>query len=219
MPKKKEIKRIVVIGGTRGIGLETVKALVKKDHEVVAFSRNALDLQFEDKNLTKIAGNATNQEDVNLLIKNADAVVQTLGVPLSLNLITGPIDLFSTATRVLVSSMKSNNVKRLVAVTGFGAGDSEEKIHCLQKVPFNIIFGHAYRDKSIQEECIKRSDLNWTIVRPGVLTNLPFRENYSIRVNKEDWKNGFISRAAVAHYITQSLYDSKTYGITPVLAN
>ena len=219
MQEQKQLKRIVVIGGTRGIGLETVKALVKKDYNVVAFSRSALSLQFEDKNLTKIAGDATNQEDLNLLIKNADAVVQTLGVPISLNLITGPIDLFSTATRVLISSMKSNNVKRLVAVTGFGAGDSEEKIHCLQKVPFNIIFGHAYRDKSIQEEYIKKSGLNWTIVRPGVLTNFPYRENYRIRTNKEDWKNGLISRAAVADYITRSLHDSKTYGITPVLAN
>ena len=61
-------------------------------------------------------------------------------------------------------------MKRLICVTGFGAGDSRASISCLQRLPFQMVFGRAYADKSVQERLIKDSSLDWTIVRPGVLT-------------------------------------------------
>ena len=211
--------RIVVMGGSRGIGLETVKALLGDGHEVVAFSRGADKLKLDNPALLKISGDATNEGDVRKAIEQADIVVQTLGVSLNLNLITGPINLFSSATKTLIPIMESNGVRRLIAVTGFGAGDSESAINCFQKIPFNFIFGHAYRDKSDQEENIKKSDLDWTILRPGVLTNGPLKPGYSVHKHQKEWRNGIITRAAVADYISRILVDPNTYGTDPVLTN
>ena len=213
------MSRIVVIGGSRGIGLETVKALLKGGHEVIAFSRSANKLKFNDPALLKITGDATNESDVLTAIEKADIVVQTLGVPLNLNLITGPINLFSVSTKILIPIMERKGIRRLIAVTGFGAGVSESAINCFQKVPFNIIFGHAYSDKSIQEEHIKKSGLDWTIVRPGILINGPIKPGYKVRYNQEEWRNGIVSRAAVADYILRVLVDRNTYGTEPVLTN
>lgn len=207
------------MGGSRGIGLETVKVLLKNGHKVVAFSRNAENLQLNDEALIKISGDATNEDDVRTAIKGADTVIQALGVPMNLKLFIGPIDLFSSATQRLISVMESTGVRRLIAVTGFGAGDSKSAINCFQKIPFNIIFGQAYRDKSIQEENIKASSLDWTIVRPGVLTNGPLRLGYNVRQHRKRWRNGTIPRAAVADYISRIINDPDTYGKDPVLAN
>ena len=93
-------------------------------------------------------------------------MIQTLGI--SLGDLFRPVSLFSDATRILVSAMESQGPKRLICVTGFGAGDSRESISCLQRVPFRLIFGRAYDDKSAQERQIKSSSLDWTIARPGV---------------------------------------------------
>ena len=52
--------------------------------------------------------------------------------------------------------MESQGVKQLICVTGFGAGDSYASISFLQLVPFRLVFGRAYDDKSVQERLIKQ---------------------------------------------------------------
>ena len=99
-------------------------------------------------------------------LNGIEVVLQTLGV--SVGDLFRPVTLFSHATRVLVNAMESRGVKRLICVTGFGAGDSYASISFLQLVPFRLVFGRAYDDKSVQERLIKQSSLDWTIVRPGV---------------------------------------------------
>jgi uncharacterized protein YbjT (DUF2867 family) len=104
-------------------------------------------------------------------------------------------------------------------VTGFGAGDSYQSIKCFQKLPFEIIFGNAYRNKSIQEDLIKKSQLDWTIVRPGILTNQRFRSACRVRLNLSEWRNGLVSRAAVADFIASAISDPEMIGAAPVLSN
>ena len=213
------MSRVLVMGGSSGIGLETVKALLDRDHDVIAFSRGAKNLRLDHARLVRISGDATNTAEVRNAVHDADVVIQTLGVPVGLKLLTGPIDLFSSATRTLIPIMEEMDIKRLIAVTGFGAGNSNEAINCIQRIPFNFIFGHAYRDKSAQETLIKESTLNWTIVRPGVLTNQSLGRSYKVRLKRSEWRNGIISRAAVADYIAAAVDDDATIGEEPVLAN
>ena len=56
-------------------------------------------------------------KDIEEALKGIDVVIQTLGV--SLGDLFRPVRLFSDATRILVSAMESEAVKRLICVTGF----------------------------------------------------------------------------------------------------
>jgi hypothetical protein len=47
-------------------------------------------------------------------------------------------------------------VKRLICVTGFRAGAGHASISFLQLVPFRLVFGPAYDDKSVQERLLKQ---------------------------------------------------------------
>ena len=76
------------------------------------------------KNCTGFKGDALNADDMARALEGVDVVVQALGVPPSLDLITKPVTLFSEATRILVPGMKKAGVSKLVSITGFGAGDS-----------------------------------------------------------------------------------------------
>jgi putative NADH-flavin reductase len=113
--------------------------------------------------------------------------------------------------------MQRRNVRRLIVVTGFGAGDSREAIGCLQRIPFRLFLGRAYNDKDVQERLIKESGLDWTIVRPGILTKGARTGRYRVLVEPSQWRNGVISRADVADFIVRSIDDDGRAQQAPVL--
>jgi len=64
---------------------------------------------------------------------------------------------------------------------------------------------------------IKKSGLDWTIVRPGILTNSPKTGRYRVLVEPSQWRNGVISRADVADFIVRSIDDDDHVHKAPVL--
>lgn len=194
---------ILVIGASNGIGLETVKAALAARHRVRAFARSAARIDLRGENLERFTGDALKDADVNAALEGVDGVVQALGVPF--RDLFGLVRLFSDATNVLVPAMEKASVRRLMSVTGFGTGDSREAIGLLQRVPFRLVFGRAYDDKGAQEIRIRKSRLDWTLVRPGVLTGGAATGRYQVLDEPSSWRNGLIPRADVAHFIVQSL--------------
>ena len=209
--------RVLICGASKGIGLETTRQALDAGHDVRALSRSASAIDISNSSLEKIRGNSLKTEDVEAAVVGVDVVIQTLGV--GLGELFQPINLFSDATRIVISAMKKEGIKRLLCVTGFGAGDSRARISCLQRVPFQIFLGRAYGDKTLQEKLIKESRLDWTIARPGVLTNGPHTGRYQILSEPSQWRNGVISRANVAEFLVQQIKDEAYVGKAPVLIN
>ena len=208
---------VLIIGASGGIGLETIKRSLVDGHQVRAFSRSSDQLQISNPKLEKWRGNALNLEEVENALDGIDVVIQVLGVRTSE--LFRPINLFSESTRIIVSAMERLKVKRLIAVTGFGSGDSRKAINCLQRVPFQFFLGRAYADKDIQEHLIISSQLDWTLVRPGVLTSGKFSGNYKIISDPSEWRNGIISRADVADFLVRQMTEIEYLRLAPVLVN
>jgi len=208
---------VLIIGASKGIGLEVLRQAIAVGHQVRAFSRSANQIGISNSKLEKRRGDALNEADIYAALDNIDVVVQTLGV--SAGNLFQPVTLFSDATRILVSSMERRSIKRLITVTGFGAGDSRDAISYLQLVPFRLFLGRAYDDKDVQEQIIKSSQLDWTIARPGILTNGPRSDHYKVLIKTSQWHNGFISRADVADFIVHSIDNEKYVRDAPVLVS
>src|SRR5512132_2209066 len=115
---------VLIIGASRGIGLETVKAALEAGHSVRALARSARRIPIDRPKLEKIAGDALETATVKRALSGVGAVIQSLGVSAGPEVILKPTRFFSKATRVLVTAMEETDVKRLICVTGFGAGDS-----------------------------------------------------------------------------------------------
>ena len=160
-----------------------------------------------DSKLDKVPGDARNSQEVEAALIGMDVVIQTLGV--GLGDLFRPVRLFSDATRVLIGAMQAQGVTRLISVTGFGAGDSQASISCLQRLPFQLVFGRAYEDKSVQERLIKESGLEWTIARPGVLMGRQRTGRYKVLADAAQWRNGVISRADVADFLVRQIEDGE----------
>ena len=212
-----DIVRVLIIGASKGIGLETTRQALKAGHPVRALARSAAGMVLSDPNLDKVCGDARKLQDVETALIGVDVVIQTLGV--GFGDLFRPVHLFSDATRVLIAAMKAQGVKRLICVTGFGAGDSRASIGCLQSMPFQIVFGRAYEDKSLQERLIQESGLDWTIARPGVLTGGPRAGRYKVLAEPSQWRNGIISRSDVAEFLVRQIENQTNIRQAPVLVN
>jgi len=207
--------RVLIIGASKGIGLETTRQALAAGHRVRAFARSADAIRLQDARLDKFRGDALKAADVEAALVGVDVVIQALGV--GFGDLFRPVRLFSDATRVLVRAMEAKGVKRLIAVTGFGAGDSREAIGLLQSLPFSLVFGRAYDDKSEQERLIRQSSLEWTIARPGVLTDGRRTGRPKILADPSQWRNGMIARADVADFLVRQIEDRTYLRKAPVL--
>src|SRR5262245_58872355 len=152
--------KILIIGASRGIGLETARTALRASHSVRALARCATSMPIQDANLEKVSGNALDRDTVRSALQNIDVVIQTLGVEFSPRVIFEGTTLFSESSRILVDAMKAAGVKRLIAVTGLGAGDSRGHGGLLYDAALFLLLKRVYEDKDVQEWIIKRSGLD-----------------------------------------------------------
>jgi putative NADH-flavin reductase len=208
---------ILIIGASRGIGLEAVRFALEAGHTVRALARSAGRIGINHPDLRKVSADALNQGALADALVGVDAVIQTLGLRAGPDVILKPVHLFSDATRTLVTAMKEAGVKRLISVTGFGAGDSRNRGGCLYDLPLRLVLGRVYDDKDEQEELIRESGLDWVIARPVVLFNGSRTGRYRVLVEPRSWRVGFISRADVADFLVRQIDDDAYLGRTAVL--
>jgi len=212
------LAKVVVIGASRGIGLEAVKCALEAGHAVRAFARQADAIALRHPNLETMNGDALSREDVAAAVAGVDAVIQTLGVDLRRATSPRPVKLFSRSTDILIEAMRAAGVGRLITVTGYGAGDSRVRQGSIESFFSRGVLGRAYDDKDRQELAIRHSDLDWVIARPVILTPGPRTGRYRVLTHPADWGPGCITRADVADFLVRQVDDDSHLHTTPVLS-
>lgn len=207
----------MIFGATSGIGRLALDEALARGCHVRAFARSADDLP-EIPRLDRLAGDARNAADVARAVAGMDAVIYALGIRERLSMLWEEETLFSESTRLLVAGMQTAGVSRLVAVTGFGAGRSAEAMSWLERSGHRAILGKPYSDKDRQEEMILSSDLEWTIVRPVIMTKGAKSGRFKVLRDPADWRNGLISRADVAAYLVDAAVNGQDIRRDVVLA-
>jgi len=81
---------VLIVGASRGIGIETVRLALKVGHSVRALARSATSIRLHDPRLEKLDGDALDQHTIERALAGTDAVIQTLGVsPTPERIVTG----------------------------------------------------------------------------------------------------------------------------------
>lgn len=189
---------ISIIGASAGIGLETVKRALDRKHTVTALSRSKIPIT-GNESLIMMSGNATNKTDLVNSMQKADAVVVTLGTGKSMK----PTTLYSDFGKLIVEVQREYKLDiPFIFVTGFGAGESINYASWFVKLFMKFFLKDVYADKTIMEEMIANSNMNWIIVRPGSLLDKPLTENYRIENRLYKGINiGGINRSDVADFL------------------
>ncbi|MBT8267450.1 MAG: SDR family oxidoreductase [Bacteroidia bacterium] len=208
--------KLLVIGGTGKTGRELIKQGLAKGHFITAVVRNPKKIKFSHKNLNVIEGDVLIPASIEEAFQGQEAVLCALGHKQFIIKTT----ILSRGTKNIIAGMAKNGVNRLICITSLGINDSRFKLglyYTLFTIPFILFF--YFLDKSKQEKLIMNSTLEWTIVRPGQLTNGKKRTIYKHGSHVGHYiLTKMISRADVAHFMLSLLntrdYMNKTVGIT-----
>ncbi len=177
------MKKVLVIGATGGSGVAAVQNLLARGCQVTAFARRPealTHLQADPQTsgrLTLMAGDAMNPADIDRAMPGHDAVVVTLGIrenPVQVRLRGSAhtaMNVRSQGTRHVIDAMHRHGVRKLVAQTTFGAGDTRGKLPLVYKLIFSLLLKPQIADTERQEEAVRASGLDWVLAQPVNLTD------------------------------------------------
>lgn len=209
--------KILIIGGTGGTGKELIRQALEQGQTVTALVRTPEKLKINRENLNIVKGNVLNPEDVENAVAGQDAILSSLGHKRFLI----KTNILSEGTKNIIRAMEKHAVKRFICITSLGINDSRFRMglyYTLFVIPFILFF--YFRDKAKQENLIRESGLDWTIVRPGQLTNGRKRDNYKHGDNLGSYVlTSMISRASVADFMLRQLSDKTYIRDTPGIVN
>ena len=205
--------KLLIFGSTGSIGRQLVKQALEHGHIVTAFARDPLKLGVKHDNLKVVQGDVMDCPSVEKAVEGQDAVLCSLGAGAKGTVRSG-------GTRNIIRAMEKAGVRRFVCQSTLGVGDSWDNLSFLWKyIMFRGLLRQAYADHVSQEDYVKQSHLDWTIVRPAAFTD----GNHSC-----EYRHGFagtdkttrlkISRADVADFMLKQLTDDTYLHKTPGLS-
>lgn len=207
--------RLLIVGGTGGTGRQLIAQALERGHAVTALVRNPSKLGLEHPRLRVVRGDVLDYGSVEEAVRGQEAVISALGHKRFFY----PTRILSEGTANLLRAMQAHGVPRFVCETSLGIGDSAGRMglyYTLFVIP--VILPFYFWDKTRQEQLIAASDVEWVIVRPGVLSNAERRGTYR---HGRDIGNFLltvrIARADVAdfmlHQVQNDLYLRRAPGV------
>lgn len=205
--------RVLVFGATGSVGRHVVEQGLGRGHEVAAFVRDPSGLDVAHERLTVFRGDVLDGGSVERAVRGQEAVLCSIGAGRK-----GRVR--SEGTRNIVRAMEGAGVRRLVCQTTLGVGESSGNLDFFWKyVMFGFLLREAFADHEQQEAYVRRSALDWTIVRPAAFTDGGRAGEY--RHGFPPVKKGLklkISRADVAGFMLDQLADDAYLHQTPGLS-
>lgn len=214
---------LLVIGGTGRTGRLVIEEALRRGHSVTALVRDPSSVVPGDR-LTVVEGSPLEPADVDLAMRGTQAVIIALSNVGSSDWPwarqVSPPDLLAEAVRTVTHAMRSRGLKRVVRLSALGAGESVTSVPLLLRWMTGFLrLGTVYADHERADEELRRSGLDWTIVRPTLLSASAHRRPV-VTAGPGSWPNSVrIGRADVAGYLVDAVGDEQLIGVAPVISS
>ncbi|AQG80118.1 NAD(P)-dependent oxidoreductase [Spirosoma montaniterrae] len=174
---------IAIFGATGRTGLPLVQKALDAGHSVRALVRNPQKMTIKHPKLTLIQGSSLDAAKVAETVRGADGVISTLGPDKN-----SPADLQTRSTQLIINAMNQYDLRRLISLTGGGVRDETNDKpkfmdHAIVFIMKNIAgkgARNALLDGINHADLIRRTNIDWTIVRGPVLTDDPAKGRYQV---------------------------------------
>lgn len=196
-------RRVIVFGASRDTGLEVTKLLAARGDPVTAFVRPSSDRGgLAALDVAYAVGDALEPTSLAAAFaaQRYDAVICTIGGS------RADRRPDYEGVRNIVDAAKAAGVRRFILVTVIGAGDSWNAVSDRVKQ----VLGPVIELKTKAEAYLAQSGLDYTIIRPGGLNDLPAAGRG--RLYEDHMTMGEIGRADLALLVVQALDDDATIG-------
>ena len=212
--------KIVVFGATGIVGKAVVDEALRKGHEVTVLTRDARKVTTRHEHLHIVEGYVSDKNVVRTVLKGQEAVVQTLGIGGKGD--GKPTNVVSEANKIIMTEMEQMNIKRLIAISVIGAGNSLTFLPWIYRKLVLPLFMKWFQaiidDKNRMEPMIKKSGLDWTIVRCTTIKERPATGKINATLDGKGLKFS-ISAADMAVFIVNQLTDSSFLRQAPTISN
>ncbi|MBL4907635.1 MAG: SDR family oxidoreductase [Sneathiella sp.] len=207
--------KLVIFGATGKIGRNLIDQALSQGHQVTAFTRTPDKLTEIHENLRVKQGDVLDSASVRDAVRGQDGVLCALGMPLM-----NKEGLREKGTNIIIQIMEEVGVKRLVCLSGLGAGDSWSILPLHYKYLIVPLFmRHLYADHERQESLVKKSLLDWIIVRPGSFIKGAqtgqYRHGFTVADEPARLK---VSHEDVAHFMLKQSAENTYLRQTPALS-
>lgn len=204
------MKKVLVLGATGQTGRLVVKHALASGHRVRALVRNIGRVDTSDPGLEVVVADVARRSELQAALVGCDALVMALGHPQKWNsLLVGVKEhrhLLRDVTSSLVELMPTSGMRRIVAISAAGAGDSVSRVpYWFQLMIRYTGIRQPYRDHDDQERILKGSSLDWTLVRPVRLTDSDVPRGLRIASGSERQQGNVVSRLDVARFCVEAL--------------
>ncbi len=202
--------KLIVFGATGSLGRHITQQALEAGHQVTAVSRRGVWEGAHPDNLHLCAADVLDARAVAAALPGHDAVICALGAGRD-----GGLRAPGTAN--IVAGMQAHGLRRIVCLSTLGAGDSWSNLTWFWKYPmFSLLLRPAFRDHLEQEAILRRSDLDWTIVRPAGFTDGPatgrFRHGFApgsprglqLRISRADVAGFMLGQLGASTYLRQA---------------
>jgi uncharacterized protein YbjT (DUF2867 family) len=192
--RRKIMKKVLIIGATGTIGSAVRETLLNEtDNQLTLFARSASRLKAGERE-TVIAGDVTNDRDLDQAIAGQDVVFVAL---------SGALGRFANK---IVAAMDRNDVARLLFITSMGIYDEiPASIGASGNLSHNSML-KSYREAA---DIVEGSDLNYTVIRPGWFTGGPV--DYEITKKGEPFGGHDVSISSIADFVKNAVADDNYY--------
>lgn len=204
------MKKIIVFGATGPTGREFVKQSMEEGHELTLIVRDLSSSNLNHPKIKVIKGDVLEYSSFENGMIGKDAVISCLGSGGK----TKPTIIYSKGIENIISAMKASRIQRLTCISAMGLsvnGKMSFLGKILTKFVAQKLYKEPYKDMRLMEKILEKTILDWTIVRPPMLTNKAKTGIYRVGINEHLSRPLSISRADLASYMLNSIDDAKTF--------
>jgi putative NADH-flavin reductase len=197
---------VLVFGASGGTGREVVKQALGQGHSLTAFVRAPAKFGIDHSHLTVVQGDVLDYASVERAVENQAAVICALGSSTPLKRDSTLID---GVRNILMAIGQAG--RRFIYLSFLGVRDGRNQLSFLGKyIIAPLLLRNVVVDHEAKEALIKKSRLDWIIVRPPRLTN--GRRTGTYRSGEGVVATSIIptiSRADVAEFMVKQLTDDR----------
>ena len=162
--------KLLVLGGTGGTGRLIVAQALEAGHDVTVLARDRSRVTTTHPLLRVVIGDTTAGADALFeAMRGQDAVISALGRGYSFK----SHHLIARSAPNILAAMEMAGLSRLVFTSAIGVGDTFADAPLPAKLFFVTLLRGIYADKLVGDRLIRDSDLDWTIVQPSKMTDVP----------------------------------------------
>lgn len=196
--------KVLVIGANGQVGRKVVKELADSKHETIAMVRKEEQMDKLKEIGAKNVVLADLEEDFSQAFDSADAVIFVAGSGGSTGADkTLTVDLWGSIKAMDFAEAKG--IKRFVQLSSVGSGNPDAQGDEIK---------HYMVAKGVADRNLRETNLNFTIVRPGPLSNDEAKGKIDASNEITDLDGKSIPRGDVAHILVDVLSRKNTYGKT-----